>query len=110
MVRAARSTRLVAVAALATALVVPMVDAAAADKPAKPPGPPSAAAQELTETTRLADRRSLVVGDRAYAMSTADTLYPAAGWHIRGEMGGVWTQPIKLRRRRLVPARRQVAR
>ena len=98
MVRAARSTPMVAVAALAAALVVPMVDAAAADKPKppKPPGPPSAAAQELTETTRLADRRSLVVGDRAYAMSTADTLYPAAGWHIRGEMGGVWSQPIKL--------------
>ena len=37
-----------------------------------------------------------MVGDRAYAMSTADTLYPAAGWHIRGEMGGVWSQPIKL--------------
>ena len=99
MVRAARSTRLVATAALAAALVVPMVDAAAADKPAKPPkppGPPSAAGQELTETTRLADRRSVVIGDRAYAMSTADTLYPAAGWHIRGEMGGVWSQPIKL--------------
>ena len=29
-------------------------------------------------------------------MSTADSLYPAAGWHIRGEMGGVWTPPIKL--------------
>ena len=23
-------------------------------------------------------------------------LYPASGWHIRGEMGGFWTQPIKL--------------
>jgi len=51
---------------------------------------------ELGETTRLQDRRSLVVGDRAYAMGTADGLYPAAGWHIRGEMGGVWSQPIKL--------------
>ncbi|MDQ1603991.1 MAG: hypothetical protein QOE01_1836 [Actinomycetota bacterium] len=51
---------------------------------------------ELTETSRLADRRSLVTGDRAYAMSTADSLYPAAGWHIRGEMGGIWTPPIKL--------------
>ena len=98
MVRAARSTPVIAVAALAAALVVPMA-AAAADKPPKPPhppGPPAAATQELTETTRLADRRSLVVGDRAYAMSTADSLYPAAGWHIRGEMGGVWSQPIKL--------------
>jgi hypothetical protein len=55
-----------------------------------------ASSPELTETSRLADRRSLVVGDRAYAMSSADSLYPAAGWHIRGEMGGVWTPPIKL--------------
>jgi hypothetical protein len=51
---------------------------------------------ELTETSRLSARRSLVTGDRAYSMSTADSLYPAAGWHTRGEMGGIWTPPIKL--------------
>lgn len=51
---------------------------------------------ELSETTRLADRRSLVVGDRAYAMGDETGLYPATGWHIRGEMGGFWTQPIKM--------------
>jgi hypothetical protein len=50
----------------------------------------------LSETTRLADRRSLVVGDRAYAMGDETGLYPASGWHIRGEMGGFWTQPLKL--------------
>ncbi len=48
------------------------------------------------ESSRLADRRSLVVGDRAYAMGDETGLYPATGWHIRGEMGGIWTQPIKL--------------
>ncbi|GLZ15716.1 hypothetical protein Acsp04_59510 [Actinomadura sp. NBRC 104425] len=52
--------------------------------------------EELTTTTRLADRRSVVIGDRFYAMSTADGLYPASGWHITGEMGGFWTPPIKL--------------
>ncbi|MEV0789626.1 glycogen debranching protein [Kribbella sp. NPDC050459] len=51
---------------------------------------------ELSETTRLTDRRSLVVGDRAYAMGDESGLYPAAGWHVRGEMGGFWSQPIKL--------------
>ncbi|NIK56754.1 glycogen debranching protein [Kribbella shirazensis] len=56
----------------------------------------TAAGSELSETTRLADRRSLVVGDRAYAMGDETGLYPAAGWHIRGEMGGFWSQPIKL--------------
>jgi len=99
MVRAARSTRLVGVAALAGALIVPAVTATAAGGSGAAgatlaAGPTSSA--ELTETSRLADRRSLVVGDRAYSMSTADTLYPAAGWHIRGEMGGVWTPPVKL--------------
>ncbi|MEU6574751.1 hypothetical protein [Streptomyces sp. NPDC046805] len=51
---------------------------------------------ELSETSRLADRRAVSIGDRFYSMGTEDGLYPAAGWHIRGEMGGMWTQPIKL--------------
>lgn len=51
---------------------------------------------ELTESTRLADRRSVVTGDRFYSVSTADGLYPASGWHITGEMGGLWTPPLKL--------------
>ncbi|GAA1592139.1 hypothetical protein GCM10009789_52800 [Kribbella sancticallisti] len=38
----------------------------------------------------------MVVGDRAYAMGDEAGLYPATGWHIRGEMGGIWTQPLKL--------------
>lgn len=58
--------------------------------------PADAAAPELTVNTRLADRRSVVNGDRFYSMSTADGLYPAAGWHITGEMGGFWTPPVKL--------------
>lgn len=53
-------------------------------------------APELSESTRLGDRRSLVVGDRAYAMGAENGLYPATGWHTRGEMGGIWTPPLKL--------------
>jgi hypothetical protein len=51
---------------------------------------------ELTERTRLPDRRSVVLGDRFYAVSTEDGLYPATGWHTLGEMGGFWTPPLKL--------------
>jgi hypothetical protein len=51
---------------------------------------------ELSETTRLADRRSLVTGDRFYSVGTEDGLYPALGWHTNGEMGGFWAPPIKL--------------
>ncbi|MPZ79624.1 MAG: glycogen debranching protein [Actinophytocola sp.] len=50
----------------------------------------------MSETTRLADRRALVTGDRAIAMGDETGLFPASGWHIRGEMGGIWTPPVKL--------------
>ncbi len=55
-----------------------------------------APADQLSETRRLADRRTLITGDRFAAMGTADGKYPASGFHTRGEMGGFWTQPIKL--------------
>jgi hypothetical protein len=51
---------------------------------------------EASTTTRLADRRSIVVGDRMYEVGAEDGSYPATGWHIHGEMGGFWTQPIKV--------------
>jgi hypothetical protein len=51
---------------------------------------------ELSETARLGDRRALVTGERTIAMGDANGLYPATGWHIRGEMGGVWSPPVKL--------------
>ena len=50
----------------------------------------------LTTSTRLADRRFVVTGDHFYEVGAADASYPATGWHIRGEMGGFWTPPIKL--------------
>jgi len=50
----------------------------------------------LSEHTRLADRRSVVTGDHFYEVGAADARYPATGWHIRGELGGFWTPPIKL--------------
>ena len=82
-------------AAAVLSLTATQLGVSATGEPTAPDGA-LATTPELSETTRLADRRSLVVGDRAYSMSTADSLFPAAGWHIRGEMGGVWTPPIKL--------------
>ena len=64
--------------------------AAALDVGPLPTGP------ELTETRRLADRRAVVIGERAYSTWTEDGLYPAMGFHTRGEMGGIWSPPIKL--------------
>jgi hypothetical protein len=78
-----------------TMLVVTALLAGTATATAGKP-PPQSNPHELSESTRLPDRRSLVVGDRAYAMGDESGLYPATGWHVRGEMGGFWTQPIKL--------------
>jgi hypothetical protein len=78
----------------AAALAVPLLASTAHAAPA-PPGAASAA-QELTVTTRLADRRALVTGDRLYSVSAEDGSWPAAGFHTRGEMGGIWSPPIKL--------------
>jgi len=50
----------------------------------------------LSTTDRLADRRYVAAGTRAYDVGSEDGRYPAAGWHIQGEMGGIWTPPLKL--------------
>ena len=50
----------------------------------------------LSTTNRLDDRRFVAAGDRAYDIGTEAGRYPAMGWHIRGEMGGIWAPPLKL--------------
>ena len=54
------------------------------------------AAPELSVSDRLADRRYLASGERAYVVGFQDGRFYANGWHITGEMGGVWTPPLKL--------------
>jgi hypothetical protein len=56
----------------------------------------ASATPELSATTRLADRREVAAGTRAYSIGFEDGRFYANGWHITGEMGGVWTQPLKL--------------
>ena len=60
------------------------------------PAVASAATPELSATDRLDDRRYAAIGSRAYVVGTQAGRYPAMGFHTRGEMGGVWTPPIKL--------------
>lgn len=82
------------------ALLLPTVLGAVLVAPGASASPPAAAALaragELTTTTRLADRRSFVIGDRFYEVGTEDGGYPAEGFHTRGEMGGFWSMPVKL--------------
>jgi hypothetical protein len=54
------------------------------------------AANELSTSDRLQDRREIASGTRAYAVGFEDGRFYANGWHITGEMGGVWTPPLKL--------------
>jgi hypothetical protein len=61
-----------------------------------PPASADAGRGGLSEQSRLADRRFVAIGDRAYEVGAEDARYPATGWHIRGEMGGFWSPPIKL--------------
>src|SRR4051794_12070712 len=54
------------------------------------------AAKEISTSDRLQDRREVAAGDRAYAVGFQDGGWYANGWHITGEMGGVWAPPHKL--------------
>jgi hypothetical protein len=54
------------------------------------------AAPELSISNRLQDRRYIASSERAYAVGFQDGRFYANGWHITGEMGGVWTPPLKL--------------
>ncbi|MBT8310438.1 MAG: glycogen debranching protein [Bacteroidia bacterium] len=38
----------------------------------------------------------MTAGDRLYAVGAQNGTFPEIGWHIDGEMGGVWNHPIKL--------------
>jgi hypothetical protein len=51
---------------------------------------------ELSVTSRLSDRREVAAGSRAYSVGFEDGRFYANGWHTTGEMGGVWTPPLKL--------------
>src|SRR4051794_19703226 len=55
-----------------------------------------AGTREVSVSDRLQDRRAVVAGTRAYAEGFEDGRFYANGWHITGEMGGVWAPPLKL--------------
>ncbi|MFD2589135.1 amylo-alpha-1,6-glucosidase [Croceitalea marina] len=38
----------------------------------------------------------VTAGNRVYMVGHQDGSFPDLGWHIKGEMGGVWNHPIKL--------------
>ncbi|GGG37112.1 hypothetical protein GCM10011414_03110 [Croceivirga lutea] len=38
----------------------------------------------------------VTAGNRVYMVGYQDGTFPELGWHIKGEMGGIWNHPIKL--------------
>jgi hypothetical protein len=54
------------------------------------------AAPTLSVSDRLQDRRYVAAGERARTIGFEDGRFYANGWHITGEMGGVWSEPLKL--------------
>ncbi|MCW5521022.1 glycogen debranching protein [Aureitalea sp. L0-47] len=38
----------------------------------------------------------VTAGDRVYMVGQQDGSFPELGWHIQGEMSGIWNHPIKL--------------
>lgn len=38
----------------------------------------------------------VTAGDRLYLVGHQDGTFPDLGWHVAGEMGGIWDHPIKL--------------
>ncbi|WP_194775081.1 alpha-L-rhamnosidase-related protein [Pararhodonellum marinum] len=38
----------------------------------------------------------VTAGDRVYMVGHQDGSFPDLGWHVEGEMGGIWNHPIKL--------------
>jgi hypothetical protein len=58
--------------------------------------PAAVAAPELSISERLQDRRYGAAGERARIIGFQDGRFYANGWHIAGEMGGIWSEPIKL--------------
>ena len=42
------------------------------------------------------DRPYVTAGDRLYMVGHQNGTFPDLGWHVKGEMGGIWDHPIKL--------------
>jgi len=98
--------RLLFLATIVTVAGSAAVAAPASAQPLKVAAPPGGTATasaitvagtpELSTSSRLQDRREVAAGTRAYSIGFEDGRFYANGWHITGEMGGVWTPPLKL--------------
>ena len=55
-----------------------------------------APAEGLAGRPEYLDSPFLTAGDRVYLVGHQDGTFPDLGWHVTGEMGGIWDHPVKL--------------
>jgi len=55
-----------------------------------------AGVENITGRTEYLHSPCVTAGDRVYLVGHQDGRFPDLGWHIAGEMGGLWDHPIKL--------------
>ena len=52
--------------------------------------------ETLQGNTNYLHSKQMTPGNHAYCVGFQDGTFPEIGWHIKGEMGGLWAHPIKL--------------
>jgi hypothetical protein len=93
--RRVRTFLAVAAAAAAGLLPAGVVSASAQAAPV-PAVPAAGAAPVISASSQLSERRFVAAGTDAYVVGVEDGTFPPIGWHTTGQMGGVFTPPVKL--------------
>jgi hypothetical protein len=52
--------------------------------------------ETLQGNTNYLHSKQMTPGNHAYCVGFQDGTFPDIGWHIKGDMGGLWAHPIKL--------------
>lgn len=52
--------------------------------------------ESITGKTAYLNSPYITAGDRVYMVGYQNGQFPDLGWHVTGEMGGIWDHPIKL--------------
>lgn len=77
-------------------LVFLLFAAACQKEAAQPIAPLLQDSPAIAGKSNYLDSPFVTAGDRVYMVGHQDGSFPPLGWHIKGEMGGIWNHPIKL--------------
>src|ERR1035438_1718221 len=94
--RKTRISTVIASIVMLICILFPVASTYAARLKSATPARVASLSPTLSVSSDLNLRRYVTSGDRAYEIGSEDGRYPAMGFHTRGEMGGIWSAPIKL--------------